>query len=519
MTTVWVPCDAAAVALGRRRRRRRARGGRGHGAPQRLAGDAVAGAARRGRDRRAAGSGTPERHRSRRAGRCSPATLDDDRPLHRRRRRARLARPAAPGLLRAGRRHRADRPRGLPRARRAASASQRALSLCPRGGRRRGHGVRPARPWRRGLPGRHQVGDGAHGIRRREVRLLQRRRGRQRHLRRPHAHRGRPVHARRGHGDRGASRWARPRATSTCAASTPTPSAPCAGPSTSRTRTACSASRCSAAADGSTSTCGWAPAPTSAARRPRCSSRSRASAGEVRAKPPIPALEGLFGRPTVVNNVLTLGAVPMVLADGGEAYAALGTGRSRGTQVFQLAGNVARGGIVEADFGISLGELVDGLRRRHGIRAAGEGGAGGRAARRVPAAGAVRPADGLRGVRGCRRDGRARRRRRVGRHDGRRRAMARFAMEFCAKESCGKCTPCRIGSTRGVEVIDRIRAADRRRRAAHPARAARGPLHDDDQGVAVRDGRADPDAGAQRARALPRGLRRPGAHARKGARP
>ena len=75
--------------------------------------------------------------------------------------------------------------------------------------------------------------------------------------------------------------------------------------------------------------------------------------GEVRAKPPIPALEGLFGRPTVVNNVLTLGAVPMVLADGGEAYAALGVGRSRGTQVFQLAGNVARGGIVEADFGVS----------------------------------------------------------------------------------------------------------------------------------------------------------------------
>ena len=80
--------------------------------------------------------------------------------------------------------------------------------------------------------------------------------------------------------------------------------------------------------------------------------------GEVRAKPPIPALSGLFGRPTVVNNVLTLAAVPMILADGGSAYAALGTGRSRGTQVFQLAGNVARGGIVEADFGVTLGSLV-----------------------------------------------------------------------------------------------------------------------------------------------------------------
>ena len=76
--------------------------------------------------------------------------------------------------------------------------------------------------------------------------------------------------------------------------------------------------------------------------------------GEVRAKPPIPAVHGLFGQPTVINNLLTFAAVPMILADGGAAYAALGTGRSRGTQVFQLAGNIARGGIVETDFGISL---------------------------------------------------------------------------------------------------------------------------------------------------------------------
>ena len=81
--------------------------------------------------------------------------------------------------------------------------------------------------------------------------------------------------------------------------------------------------------------------------------------GEVRAKPPIPALAGLFGRPTVVNNVLTFAAVPMILADGGEAYASLGSGRSRGTQVFQLAGNVRQGGIVETDFGVSLRELVE----------------------------------------------------------------------------------------------------------------------------------------------------------------
>jgi formate dehydrogenase iron-sulfur subunit len=183
--------------------------------------------------------------------------------------------------------------------------------------------------------------------------------------------------------------------------------------------------------------------------------------GEVRAKPPIPALEGLFGRPTVVNNVLTLAAVPMVLADGGAAYAALGTGRSRGTQVFQLAGNVARGGIVETAFGIGLRELVEDY---------GGGTASGRPVKAVQVGGplgaylppsrfdlpmdyeAFAEAGAMVGHGGI-----------VVFDDtmdaG---AMARFAMEFCAKESCGKCTPCRIGSTRGVEVIDRIRAGTER---------------------------------------------------------
>lgn len=180
--------------------------------------------------------------------------------------------------------------------------------------------------------------------------------------------------------------------------------------------------------------------------------------GEVRAKPPIPALEGLFGRPTVVNNVLTLAAVPMVLADGGAAYAALGAGRSRGTQVVQLGGNVARGGIVEADFGVSLGELVDGF---------GGGTASGRPVKAVQVGGplgaylppaqfglpldyeAFAEAGAMVGHGG------------VVVWDDTMDAsvLARFAMEFCAKESCGKCTPCRIGSVRGVEVIDRVRAA------------------------------------------------------------
>jgi formate dehydrogenase iron-sulfur subunit len=183
--------------------------------------------------------------------------------------------------------------------------------------------------------------------------------------------------------------------------------------------------------------------------------------GEVRAKPPIPALQGLFGRPTVVNNVLTLAAVPMVLADGGEAYAALGTGRSRGTQVFQLAGNVARGGIVEADFGVSLRELVEDY---------GGGSASGRPVKAVQVGGplgaylppnrfdlpmdyeAFAEAGAMVGHGGV-----------VVFDDTMdAAAMARFAMEFCAKESCGKCTPCRLGSTRGVEVIDRIRAGTER---------------------------------------------------------
>ena len=179
--------------------------------------------------------------------------------------------------------------------------------------------------------------------------------------------------------------------------------------------------------------------------------------GEVRAKPPIPALEGLFGRPTVVNNVLTLAAVPMILADGGAAYAELGTGFSRGTQVFQLAGNIAQGGIVEVDFGITLRELVEdyggGTRSGRPVRAVQVGGP----------LGAYLPADRLdlpMDYEAFTAAGAM-----LG-HGGvvvfddtfDASAMARFAMEFCAAESCGKCTPCRIGSTRGVEVIDRIRA-------------------------------------------------------------
>ena len=181
--------------------------------------------------------------------------------------------------------------------------------------------------------------------------------------------------------------------------------------------------------------------------------------GVVRAKPPLPALEGLFGRPTVVNNVISLATVPVILERGAGHYAALGIGRSRGTIPLQIAGNVARGGLFEAAFGMSLGEIVEGL--------AG-GTATGRPVKAVQVGGPLGayfgPAqfdtpfgyeefDGQGGLIG---------------HAGivvfdnttDLRAMARFAMEFCAVESCGKCTPCRIGAVRGVETIDRIAAGE-----------------------------------------------------------
>ena len=182
--------------------------------------------------------------------------------------------------------------------------------------------------------------------------------------------------------------------------------------------------------------------------------------GIVRAKPPLPAHKGLFGRPTVINNVLSFAAVPFILAGGAKAYAEFGMGRSRGTMPIQLAGNIKHGGLFEVAFGITLGELVDDV---------GGGTASGRPVRAVQVGGplgayfprvlfdtpfdyeAFAARDGLIGHGGI-----------VVFDDNVDMAkQARFAMEFCAIESCGKCTPCRIGSTRGVETIDKIRRGDR----------------------------------------------------------
>ena len=182
--------------------------------------------------------------------------------------------------------------------------------------------------------------------------------------------------------------------------------------------------------------------------------------GQVRAKPPLPAHRGLFGRPTVVNNLVTLATVPAILADGAEAYATLGSGRSRGTMPIQLAGNVKQGGLFETGFGLTLGEIVDeiggGTRSGRPVRAVQVGGPLGayfpRSLFDTPfdyEAFAAR--DGLVGHGGV-----------VVFDDTVDMArQARFAFEFCAIESCGKCTPCRIGSTRGTETIDKIIRGER----------------------------------------------------------
>ncbi|HLO95010.1 MAG TPA: NADH-ubiquinone oxidoreductase-F iron-sulfur binding region domain-containing protein, partial [Burkholderiaceae bacterium] len=183
--------------------------------------------------------------------------------------------------------------------------------------------------------------------------------------------------------------------------------------------------------------------------------------GVVRAKPPLPAVHGLFGQPTVINNVLTFAAAPLILARGAQFYRDHGVGRSLGTLPFQLAGNIKHGGLVEKAFGLSLRELLHdfggGTATGRPIKAVQVGGPLGAYVPEsqwdVPldyeayaAMGAVLGHGGI-----------------VVHDDTADLAqLARYAMEFCTIESCGKCTPCRIGSTRGVEVIDRIRRNEQR---------------------------------------------------------
>jgi formate dehydrogenase iron-sulfur subunit len=179
--------------------------------------------------------------------------------------------------------------------------------------------------------------------------------------------------------------------------------------------------------------------------------------GVVRAKPPLPAIQGLFGKPTVINNVISLASVPIIMDRGAAFYKDFGMGRSRGTIPIQIAGNAKHGGLFEAAFGMTLGEIVDDI---------GGGTVTGRPVKAVQVGGplgayfprglfdtpfdyeAFAAKDGLIGHAGIT----------VFDDSADMLKQARFAMEFCAIESCGKCTPCRIGSTRGVETIDRIAA-------------------------------------------------------------
>ncbi|MEH7827962.1 formate dehydrogenase beta subunit [Gemmobacter denitrificans] len=181
--------------------------------------------------------------------------------------------------------------------------------------------------------------------------------------------------------------------------------------------------------------------------------------GTVRAKPPLPALEGFMGKPTVVNNVISLASVPVIFERGAQFYADFGLGRSRGTIPLQIAGNVKHGGLYEIAFGLTLGEIVD--------KIAG-GTATGRPVKAVQVGGPLGAyfpralfdtpfgyedfagKGGLIGHAGLT----------VFDDSADMLSMARFAMEFCAIESCGKCTPCRIGAVRGMETIDRIGKGD-----------------------------------------------------------
>lgn len=177
--------------------------------------------------------------------------------------------------------------------------------------------------------------------------------------------------------------------------------------------------------------------------------------GIVRAKPPLPALQGLFGKPTVVNNVMSLASIPVIMDRGAQFYRDYGVGRSNGTIPIQLAGNLKHGGLYEAAFGMTLGQLVNEI---------GGGTISGRPVKAVQVGGplgayfppslfdtvfdyeAFTAAGGLIGHAGIV----------VFDDTVDMLNQARFAMEFCAVESCGKCTPCRIGSTRGVETADKI---------------------------------------------------------------
>ncbi len=177
--------------------------------------------------------------------------------------------------------------------------------------------------------------------------------------------------------------------------------------------------------------------------------------GEPRPRPPFPAVKGLFGKPTILNNVETWANVPRIILNGAEWFSSVGTEKSKGTKVFALGGKIKHTGLVEVPMGTTLREIVDeiggGVPNGHKFKAAQTGGPSGGC---IPAEHFDVPIDydnliaigSMMGSGGlivmddttCMVD------------------IAKFFLEFTVDESCGKCTPCRVGTKRLYEILDKI---------------------------------------------------------------
>ena len=183
--------------------------------------------------------------------------------------------------------------------------------------------------------------------------------------------------------------------------------------------------------------------------------------GMPRTRPPYPAVSGLWGKPTNINNVETLSNIPWIIAHGAGAYSALGAETSRGTKAFSLAGKIVNGGLAEVPMGSTLRYLIfdvgGGIKDGRAFKAVQLGGPSGGCLpasllettidyESLAATGAIVGSGGMVVVddQTCMVD------------------LARFFLDFTQKESCGKCVPCRLGTKRMLEILDRIREGDGR---------------------------------------------------------
>ena len=179
--------------------------------------------------------------------------------------------------------------------------------------------------------------------------------------------------------------------------------------------------------------------------------------GMPRLRPPYPAEQGLWGKPTLVNNVETYAQVPWILRNGAAAFAALGTEHSKGTKVFALAGKVARGGLIEVPMGVTIRQIVEeiggGIAGGKRFKAVQVGGPSGGC---VPERLADTPVDyeALTGVGAIMGSGGLV----VLDEDDCMVDIARYFLEFTQDQSCGRCTPCRIGTRRMLDILNRLTA-------------------------------------------------------------